>query len=48
MMLYNNTKLMIHSLDSDTDFFFFDVVAGVLQRDTIAPSLFIVSRDYIQ
>ena len=29
----------------ETDFF--DVVSGVLQRDTLAPYLFIISLDYI-
>ena len=35
MMLYKNTKVKIHSLDGDTDFY--DIVAGVLQEDTLAP-----------
>ena len=32
MMLYSNTKVLVRSLDWDTDFFF-DIVAGVLQED---------------
>ena len=35
MMLYKNTKLKVHSLDGDTDFF--DIVAGVLQERYISP-----------
>ena len=33
MILYKNTKAMIHSLDGDTDLF--EIVAGVLQEDTL-------------
>ena len=32
MMLYRNTKVKVHSLDGDTDFF--DIVAEVLHGDT--------------
>ena len=39
MILYRNTK------DGDTDYF--DIVAGVLQRDTLAPYLFIICLDYM-
>ena len=45
MMLYKNMKVKVHSLDGDTDFF--DIVAGVLQRDTLAPYLFIICLDYV-
>ena len=45
MRLYKNTKVNVHSLDGDTDFF--DIVAGVLQGDTLAPYLFIICLDYI-
>ena len=45
MMLYRNTKVKICSLDGDTDCF--DIVAGVLQRDTLAPYLFIICLDYV-
>ena len=44
-MLYKNTKSMVRSPDGDTDFF--DVVAGVLQGDTLAPYLFILCLDYV-
>ena len=39
MMLYTNTKVKVHSPDGDTDYF--DIVTGVLQRDTLAPYLFV-------
>ena len=45
MMLYKNTKAMVRSPDGDTDFF--DIVAGVLQGDTLAPFLFIICLDYV-
>ena len=44
-MLYRNTKVKVCSLDGDTDYF--DIVAGVLQGDTLAPYLFIISLDYV-
>ena len=44
-MLYRNTKEKVLSLDGDTDYF--DIVAGVLPGDTLAPSLFIISLDYV-
>ena len=45
MMLYRNTKVKIRSQDGDTDYF--DIVASVLQGDTLAPYLFIICPDYI-
>ena len=45
MMLYRNTKVKVCSPDRDTDYF--DIVAGVLQRDTLAPYLFIMCPDYV-
>ena len=45
MMLYNNTKVKVRSLDGDTDYF--DIVAGVLQGDTLATYLFIICLDYM-
>ena len=45
MILYRNTKLKVRSPDGDTDFF--DIVAGVLQGDTLAPYLFIICLDYV-
>ena len=45
MMLYENTKVKVCSPDGDTDYF--NIVAGVLQRDTLAPYLFIICLDYI-
>ena len=37
MKLYENTKVKVHSTDEDIDKF--DIVAGVLQGDTLAPYL---------
>ena len=45
MILYRNTKVKMRSPDGDTDYF--DIVAGVLQRDTFAPYLFIICLDYV-
>ena len=45
MMLYRNTKVKVHSLDGNTDYF--DIIAGVLQWDTLAPYLFIICLDYV-
>ena len=45
MMLYINMKIKARSLDGDTDFF--DIVAGVLQGDTLPPYLFIICLKYV-
>ena len=45
MMLYRNTKVKVLSPDGDTDYF--DIIAGVLQRDSLAPYLFIICLDYV-
>ena len=45
MILYRNTKVKIRSPDGDTEYF--DIVAGVLQWDTLAPYLFIICLDYV-
>ena len=45
MILYRNTKVKVRSQDGDTEYF--DIVAGVLQRDTLAPYLFIICLDYV-
>ena len=45
IMLYKNTKVKVCSLDGDTDYF--NIVAGVLQGDTLAPYLFIICLDYV-
>ena len=37
--------MKVHSLDGDTEYF--DIVAGVLQGDTLAPYLFIICIDYV-
>ena len=41
MMFYRNTKVKVE----DTEYF--DIVAGVLQGDTLAPYLFIIRLDYV-
>ena len=46
MMLYKNTKSLVRSPpDGDTDYF--DIAAGVLQGDTLAPFIFIITVDYV-
>ena len=45
MMLYRNRKVKVRSPDRDADFF--DIVAGILQGNTLAPYLFIVWLDYL-
>ena len=42
-ILYRNTKVKVRSRDGDTDYF--DIVAGVLQADTLAPYLFVICLD---
>ena len=43
-VLYTNTIAQVLSPDGDTDFF--EIVAGVLQGDTLAPYLFVIALDY--
>ena len=45
MMLCKNTKVKVRSPDGDTDYF--EIVAGVLQGDTLAPYLFIICLDFV-
>ena len=45
MILYRNTKVKVRSPDGDTEYF--DIVADVLQGDTLAPYLFIICLDYV-
>ena len=45
MMLYRNMVVKVYSPDGDIDFF--DIVAGVLLGDTLAPYLFIICLDYV-
>ena len=40
MILYRNTKVKVRSPVGNTDYF--DIAAGVLQGDTLAPYLFII------
>ena len=44
-MLYRNTKAKVRSLDEARDYF--DIVAGVLQGNSLAPYLFIICLDYM-
>ena len=44
-ILNRNTKVKVRSPDGDTDYF--DIVAGVLQGDILAPYLFIICLDYV-
>ena len=44
-ILYRNTKVKVRSPDGDTEYF--DIVAGELQEDTLAPYLFIICLDYV-
>ena len=44
-ILYRNTKLKVRSPNGDIEYF--DIVASVLQGDTLAPYLFIISQDYV-
>ena len=45
MMLYKNTKVKICSSDGDTHYF--DIVVGILEGDTLAPYLSIISLHYV-
>ena len=44
-ILYRNTKGKLRSTDGETEYF--DIVAGVLQGDTLAPYLFIICLHYV-
>ena len=46
MMFYKNMKAIVHSHNGDTSFF--NIVAGVLQGDTLTPYMFIICRDLIK
>ena len=45
MMLYRITKSKVRSPDGDTDFF--NILAEVLQGDTLAPYIFVICLDYV-
>ena len=45
MMLYKNTKVKVCSLDGNTDYF--NIIAGLLQGDTLALYLFIICLNYV-
>ena len=44
-ILNKNTKVKVRSPDGDTEYF--DIVAEVLQGDTLTPYLFIICLDYV-
>ena len=44
-MLYRNTKVKVRSPDVEIDYF--DIVAGVLHGETLAPYVFIICLDYV-
>ena len=44
-ILYRNTKVKVRSPEGDTEYF--DIVAGVLQGDTLEPYLFIICLEYV-
>ena len=44
MMLYKNTKVMVHSPDGDIGFF---NIVGDLPGDTLVPYLFIICLNYV-
>ena len=44
-ILYRNTKVKVRSSDGDTQYF--NIVAGVLQGDTLVPYFFIICLDYV-
>ena len=44
-ILYRKTKVKVRSPDGDTEYF--DIVAGVLQGDMLAPYLFIICLGYV-
>ena len=45
MILCRNTKVKVRSSDGDTNYF--DIVAGVLQGDTLALYLFVICLNYV-
>ena len=44
-ILYRNTTVKVRLPDGDTEYF--DIVAGVLQGDTLAPYLIIICLEYV-
>ena len=43
--MYKNTQAFVRSPDGDTEFF--NIIARLLQGDTLAPYLFIIVLDYV-
>ena len=44
-ILYRKIKVKVRSPDGDTEYF--DIVAGVVQGNTLIPYLFIICLDYV-
>ena len=44
MQIYTNIKAKVKSLDGDAEYF--EIFAGVLQEDTLAPFLFVIVLEY--
>ena len=44
-MMYTNTTAQVLSPGGDTGFF--EILAGVVQGDTLAPYLFLIALDYV-
>ena len=42
---YNSLKANINSPDRETEYF--DIHAGVMQGDTLAPYMFVITLDYV-
>ena len=45
MILYRNTQVKVRLPDGDTEYF--NIEAGVLQENTLAPYFFIICLDYV-
>ena len=45
IIMYKNTQVFVRSPDANTEFF--DIIAGILQGDTLSPYLFIIVLDYV-
>ena len=46
MTLFKDNKVLVRSLDNDTDFF--DFVTGAIKGDTLASFIFMVCQDYVR
>ena len=46
MVLYKDTKVMVHQVDGDVDFY--DIDTGLLKVDILAPFLFRIFQDFVE